>query len=134
MVISLKLQDKIKIFFSQFASPLIYILIVAGIISFCFEEYIDAIIIFVVILLNAIIGAIQEIRADEALEALKKMSSPHSFVKRNGEIIKILSSEVEVGDILLVEEGSIISADGIVIYSEGLQVEESSLTGVSFRV
>ena len=98
---------------------------VAGLISFYFKEYIDGWIIFSVIFINALIGAIQEIRADEALEALKKMSSPHSIVKRNGVVQKILSSEVVVGDILLLEEGSIISADGIILNSEGLQIDES---------
>ena len=87
-----------------------------------------------VIIINAIIGFIQEVRADEALEALKKMSSPHSIVRRNGEMMKILSSEVRVGDILILEEGCIISADGNILFSEGLQVDESSLTGESLRI
>ena len=128
------LKEKLKVLFSQFCSPLIYILIIAGLISFYFGEYIDSIIIFVVIIINAIIGFIQEVRADEALEALKKMSSPHSIVRRNGEMMKILSSEVRVGDILILEEGCIISADGNILFSEGLQVDESSLTGESLRI
>ena len=127
-------KQKFKVFIMQFCSPLIYILIAAGGISFYFKEYIDAIIIFVVIFINSIVGSIQEIRADEALDALKKMSSPHSIVKRIGKMMKILSSDVRVGDILILEEGGIISADADVIYSEGLQVDESSLTGESLRI
>ena len=130
----MKFIEKVKVFLLQFCSPLIYILILAGAISFYFGEYIDGWIIFGVIFINALIGAIQEIRADEALEALKKMSSPHSIVKRNGEVIKVLSSDVLVGDILMLEEGSIISADGLIIASNGLQIDESSLTGESLRI
>ena len=74
-------KQKFKVFIMQFCSPLIYILIAAGGISFYFKEYIDAIIIFVVIFINSIVGSIQEIRAVEALDSLKKMSSPHSIVK-----------------------------------------------------
>ena len=100
----MKTIGKIKIFLSQFNSPLIYILLVAAAISFYLKETIDACIILIVIVINAIIGCVQEVRADEALEALKKLSSPHSYIKVNGQRKKILSSDIQVGDILILEE------------------------------
>lgn len=130
----MKTINKIKIFLKQFNSPLIYILIAASLISFYLKEIIDASIILIVILLNSIIGCIQEVRADEALEALKKLSSPHSLIKVDGQIKKVLSSEIKVGDILVLQEGQVIAADGIIITSNGLKIDESSLTGESLRV
>lgn len=118
----------------QFNSPLIYILLVAAAISFYLKETIDACIILIVIIINAIIGCIQEVRADEALEALKKLSSPHSYIKVNGQRKKILSSDIQVGDILILEEGLIIAADAEITSCHGLQIDESSLTGESVRI
>ena len=115
----MKFINKIKIFLKQFNSPLIYILFGAAFISFYLQEFIDGLIIVGVILLNGIVSFIQEIKADEALEALKKLSSPHCLIKVNGEVKKILSSEVKVDDILILEEGSVVSADGEVISSSG---------------
>ena len=77
-------MKKFKIFINQFNSPLIYILFVACFISFYLKEFIDGFIILFVIFINGIVGFIQEIRADDALEALKKMSSPHCYIKENG--------------------------------------------------
>jgi len=130
----MKIVNKLKIFFKQFNSPLIYILIIATLISFYLKEHIDAIIILVVIFLNAIIGCIQEVKADEALEALKKLSSPHSLIKVDGKVVKILSSEIKVGDILVLNEGQVIAADATLLKVNSLRVDESSLTGESLRV
>ena len=130
----MNMKKKIKVFISQFLSPLIYILFVACAISFYLGEVIDAFIILIVVFINAIVGYIQQIRADEALEALKKLTSPHCLIKKNNEIIKIESSEVKVDDILILQEGDIIPSDGIVLTSNNLQVDESSLSGESLRV
>lgn len=127
-------MKKLKIFLNQYNSPLIYILFAASFISFYLHEFIDGSIILFVILINGIVGFIQELRADEALEALKKLSSPHCFIRKNGEIIKIFSSEVQVGDILVLEEGNIVSADAILLETHSLQIDESSLTGEAIRV
>ena len=102
-------MKKFKIFINQFNSPLIYILFVACFISFYLKEFIDGFIILFVIFINGIVGFIQEIRADDALEALKKMSSPHCYIKENGKIKKILSNEIKVNDILVLQEGDIVS-------------------------
>lgn len=134
MVIPLKTVEKLKIFIAQFQSPLIYILFVAAFISFYLGEIIDGSIILIVIFINSLIGCIQEVRADEALEALKKLSSPHCLIRRGDRIEKILSSDVRVGDVLVLEEGQILSADATLLYAEGLQVDESSLTGESLRI
>ena len=130
----MKRINKLKIFFKQFNSPLIYILFVASFISFYLKELIDGAIILVVIVINGIVSFIQEVKADEALEALKKLSSPHCYIKENGVIKKILSSEIKVNDILVLEEGNIVAADGIIISSNMLQIDESSITGESLRV
>lgn len=127
-------MKKLKIFLSQFNSPLIYILFIASFISFYLKEYIDGTIILVVIFINGIIGFIQEVRADEALEALKKLSSPHCFIKENGVVKKILSSDIKVNDILVLEEGNIVAADAILLETHSLQIDESSLTGEAIRV
>lgn len=127
-------MKKLKIFLSQFNSPLIYILFIASFISFYLKEYIDGTIILVVIFINGIIGFIQEVRADEALEALKKLSSPHCFIKENGVVKKILSSDIKVDDILVLEEGNIVAADAILLETHSLQIDESSLTGEAIRV
>lgn len=127
-------MKKLKIFLSQFNSPLIYILFIASFISFYLKEYIDGTIILVVIFINGIIGFIQEVRADEALEALKKLSSPHCFIKENGFVKKILSSDIKVNDILVLEEGNIVAADAILLETHSLQIDESSLTGEAIRV
>lgn len=127
-------MKKFKIFINQFNSPLIYILFVACFISFYLKEFIDGFIILFVIFINAIVGFIQEIRADDALEALKKMSSPHCYIKENGKIKKILSNEIKVNDILVLQEGDIVAADAIIIDNHGLKIDESSLTGEAIRV
>ena len=130
----MKRINKLKIFLKQFNSPLIYILFVASFISFYLKEMIDGAIILVVIVINGIVSFIQEVKADEALEALKKLSSPHCYIKENGVIKKILSSEIKINDILVLEEGNIVAADGIIISSNMLQIDESSITGESLRV
>lgn len=127
-------MKKLKIFINQFNSPLIYILFVACFISFYLKEFIDGFIILFVIFINGIVGFIQEIRADDALEALKKMSSPHCYIKENGKIKKILSNEIKVNDILVLQEGDIVAADAIIIDNHGLKIDESSLTGEAIRV
>ena len=95
------------------------------------EQYIDVIIIFAVVLLNAGIGTYQEAKAEKALEALKKMSSPTATVKRNGKIMEIKASELVPGDLVILEEGRTIPADLRLIKSFSLKTDESSLTGES---
>ncbi|WP_075980696.1 cation-translocating P-type ATPase [Bacillus massilinigeriensis] len=124
----------LKLFFEQINSWLIYILIVAAIISIIVAEYSDAIIILIVILLNSVIGVLQESKAEKALEELKKMTTPKAVVRREGTIKEIPSELVVPGDIVIIDAGRFIPADIRLIEAANLKIEESSLTGESVPV
>lgn len=130
-----KRKTKLQIFISQLNDILIYILIVAAILSVVVgKEFSDAIIIGIVILINATVGMIQEAKAEQALDALKQMSTPKAIVKRNGELVEIPSEEVVPGDIVIIDAGRFIPCDIRLIDSANLKVEESALTGESVPV
>ncbi|MEL7654574.1 MAG: HAD-IC family P-type ATPase, partial [Bacillota bacterium] len=129
-----KPKTKLQMFLSQLRDPMIYILFGAVVISLFLKEFSDACIILAVILLNAVIGMIQEAKAEKSLEALKKLSSPTALVRRNGSPIEVPASELVVGDIVLLEAGRIIPADLRLISSINMKVEESALTGESVPV
>ena len=118
----------------QFNNFLVIILLVAAVISLLLGEYIDALAIFVIVVLNAIVGVVQESKAEAALAALKKMSAPNAAVIRGGHQITIASRELVPGDIVLVEAGNYIPADMRLVESVNLKVEEASLTGESVPV
>ena len=128
---SKKPKTLLNIFFAQINDAMIYILIVAAIISAIMGEYSDAIVIIIVILINAIIGVAQESRAEKALSALKELSTPKALVKRNGEIIEIPSEEVVLGDIVVIDAGRYIPCDLRLIQTANLKIEESAFTGES---
>ncbi len=115
----------------QLNDPLILILVAAMVISVLLGEAGDAIIIVTVILLNATIGVIQEGKAGKAVEALKKISCPQAMVVRDGKIQKISSEELTLGDIVLLEAGNMVPADLRLLETQGMQIEESTLTGES---
>ena len=129
-----KKKSAFSIFLSQLNDPMIYILFAATIVSLFLKEISDAIIIVSVVLLNGIIGTIQETKAEKALEALKKMSSPTCIVKRNGKLKEIKAEELVVGDVVEIETGKTIPADIRLVESNNLKIEESSLTGESVPV
>lgn len=130
-----KRKTKLQIFISQLNDILIYILIVAAILSVVVgKEFSDAIIIGIVILINATVGMIQEAKAEQALDALKQMSTPKAIVKRNGDLVEIPSEEVVPGDIVIIDAGRFIPCDIRLIDSANLKVEESALTGESVPV
>ncbi|WP_294363207.1 calcium-translocating P-type ATPase, PMCA-type [uncultured Clostridium sp.] len=131
-----KIQGKKKksifqLFLAQINDIMIYILLIAAIISFVVGEVSDSIIILIVIFINAIIGVIQESKAEKALEALKSMSTPKAIVKRDGNIIEIPSEEVVIGDIIIIDAGRYIPADLRIVEAANLKIEESAFTGES---
>ena len=129
-----KNKSVVQVFFSQFKDLLIFILISAGIISMLSNDVESTIVIFSVIILNAVLGTIQHFKAEQSLDSLKALSAPCAKVIRDGKKIEIQSRDVVPGDILALEAGDLITADGRVIESYSLQVNESSLTGESLSV
>ncbi|MFH1218435.1 MAG: HAD-IC family P-type ATPase, partial [Candidatus Peregrinibacteria bacterium] len=121
----------LKILFSQFTSFLIIILIIAGAVSLTLKETIDGLAIFAIVLLNAFIGFIQEYKAENAVNALKKMIVPETIVLRDGKKIKIPSKELVPDDIVILSEGEKIPADLEILEAFSLKVDESVLTGES---
>lgn len=126
-----KRDSYLSIFLSQFKSPLIYILLVAGVIVFLMGENIDSLVIFFVLLFNATIGTIQEGKAQNTFLALKKYIKGNAVVLRDGEEIIISDRDVVVGDIIILREGEKIPADARIITSNSLKINESALTGES---
>ncbi|MGL5345764.1 MAG: cation-translocating P-type ATPase [Peptostreptococcaceae bacterium] len=133
-LIDKKKKTKLQMFLSQLNEPMVYILIVAALISMFLSDISDALIILAVVLLNAIIGMIQEGKAQDALETLKKLSSPKTLVRRDGRLIEIDAKEIVVGDIIILEAGRTIPADLRLVMSSNLKIEESALTGESVPV
>ncbi|MEG3014298.1 MAG: HAD-IC family P-type ATPase, partial [Cetobacterium sp.] len=123
-----------KVFLEQFKDFLVIILLVAAAISFISGNKESTIVILAVITMNAILGTVQHMKAEESLESLKKMSSPRARVMRDGRKQEIDSSELLPGDIVLVEAGDVVPSDARVIESYSLMVNESSLTGESESV
>lgn len=124
----------IESFVEQLCDPLIYVLIAAAVISVCLKETSDAIIIGVVVLVNALVGMAQEGKARKALEALKKLSSPHAVVLRNGKHEEIPAAWLVPGDVVLLDAGCQIPADMRLTEANQLTVEESALTGETLPV
>ena len=121
-------------FFEQMKDPMIIVLIVAAVISGAFGEIADMVIILVVVILNSVLGVFQESKAEKAIEALQKMSAPHTRVRRDGAVSVIDSEDVVTGDIVLLEAGDSIPADMRIIESASLKIEEAALTGESVAV
>lgn len=129
-----KKKSVLQVFLSQFADLLVIILIVAAVISIFSGNIESTIVIFAVIILNAILGTVQHVKAEKSLESLKSLSSPSAKVIRDGMKIEIDSTYVVEDDIIVLEAGDLIVADGRIINNYSLQVNESSLTGESTNV
>jgi len=126
-----KRKSIFMMFFAQLKNWLIYILLGAVVITVFMGEYVDAVIILLVININALLGVVQEVKAGKAIEALQKLTFPRALVRRNGVVSEIDSEKIVPGDILILDAGRIISADIRLVESVNLQVDESSLTGES---
>ena len=121
--------SKFSIFISQFKSFIVILLIVATIISLILGESLDAIVILIVVIFNAVFGFIQEYKAERAIEELRKLSNPIVIVIRNNKEVKISSAQLVPGDIILLQTGDKISADCRLIESNSLETQAASLTG-----
>ncbi len=134
-----KKDPLLKRFFKQMADPMIIILLAAALISFVVslysgESFADVIIILSVVIINAVLGVYQESKAEKAIEALQKMSASTNRVLRDGRVKIVKSEELVVGDVVLLEAGDAIPADGRLIESQSLKIEEAALTGESVPV
>lgn len=135
-----KKESLLKRFIKQFNDFMIIILLIAAVISAVIAkvegtgDYIDSIIIIAIVVLNSIMGLIQEAKAEKSLEALKKMSAPVTKVRRNSRVITVKGTEIVPGDIVILEAGNYIPADCRLISSHNLKIEESSLTGETIPV
>ncbi len=123
--------SRIKILIHQFKSPLIYILFIAGLVTLLLQEYIDSSVIFAVVIVNAVIGFIQEFKAEESLRSLRKMVVPKARVIRDGKEKEINSEELVPGDIVVLSSGAKVPADLRLFHKLELRVEEAMLTGES---
>lgn len=127
-------KTKIQLFLEQLKDPLIYILLIAAVVSVFLGELSDAVIIGTVVVVNALVGMLQEGKARKALEALKKLTSPQTIVIREGIRQEIPAAELVTGDLVDLEAGAQVPADIRLTRSSNLQVEESALTGESVPV
>ena len=123
-----------RIFLEQFKDFLVIILIFAAVISGVLGDIESSAVILVVILINAVLGTVQTVKAEQSLNGLKKLSAPEAKVLRNGVVIRVPAREVTVGDEVIIEAGDSIPADGRVIRSASMKVDESALTGESLSV
>ncbi|MBR4878320.1 MAG: cation-translocating P-type ATPase, partial [Clostridia bacterium] len=124
-------KTRLQMFLAQLNEPMIYILMVAAVISVVLKEVSDAIIIMAVVLINGIVGMVQEGKAQDALESLKRLSAPKTIVKRDGKQMEIEAKDLVVGDVVVLEAGRQIPADIRLTFSTNLKIEESALTGES---
>ncbi|NGX62911.1 MAG: Calcium-transporting ATPase [Candidatus Anoxychlamydiales bacterium] len=130
-VLKEKEESRLKIFFRQFNNVLVYVLLLASLISIVSSKYVDFFVIIFLILVNGIIGFIQEIKALSSIKALKKLTESKTRVLRDSKIVTISSSLLVPGDVVLFSEGSVVTADTRLFDSESLMVDESSITGES---
>lgn len=124
-------ESILRIFFNQFKDSLVIILIIASLVSFFAGNEESTFVIILVVILNSILGTIQSLKAQKSLDSLKKLSSPKCKVIRDGENIEINSLDLVVGDIVIVESGDVVPADGRILENFSLLVNENSLTGES---
>jgi len=130
-LIEMKGTSAFKMFVDQFSNGLVILLVIAGVLSLIVGDIKESIAIFVIILLNTLLGFIQEYNADKAIKALEKISAPSAKVMRDGIHHQIHARELVYGDIIILEAGDIVPADSRLISVSDLQIEESSLTGES---
>jgi P-type Ca2+ transporter type 2C len=123
-----------KILLAQFKSVIVWVLIVAAVVSGALGEWIDCIAILAIVLLNAVIGFYQEFSAEKSIAALKKMTAPRAKVVRGGQVITVAAAEIVTGDVVELDAGDLVPADARLLTSSSLRCVESALTGESEAV
>lgn len=126
-----KAISPLEILVSQFKDFLIWILLAAAVVSIFLGQVVDATLIFIILIANGIFGFVQDYKAEESIQALKDMSTPSTFVLRDGEKRKVDATELVPGDIVFLSSGDAVPADGRILSQENLKVDESALTGES---
>ena len=129
-----KSQSSLSIFINQFRNLIVYFLVAAGLLSFVLGDYVEGLAIVAVILINAAIGFVTELKGKRSIEALRKLGAVSSRVRRNGVVAEIPAKDLVPGDIIILEGGDIITADLRILAGSKLQADESSLTGESLPV
>ena len=129
-----KKKSILQIFGEQYKDFLVLILIASAVISGMLGDVESAAVIVIVITINAILGTVQTVKAEQSLQSLKKLAGPQAKVLRDGSTIQLPARELVVGDVILVEAGDMIPADGRLIENASLKVDESALTGESLAV
>ena len=129
-----KKKNWFQIFLEQFCDFLVIILIIASIVSGFLGDAESAIVILIVITINAILGTVQTIKAEQSLNSLKQLSGPEAKVLRNGNVVLLPTKEITVGDTVMLEAGDVVPADGRIVENYSLKVDESALTGESLGV
>ena len=129
-----KKKSTIQIFLEQFKDFLVVILIVSAIVSGILGDVESAAVILIVITINAVLGTVQTVKAEQSLKSLKKLSGPMAKVLRDGVVVQIPTREIVVGDIVLLEAGDYVPADGRIVENASLKIDESALTGESLGV
>lgn len=129
-----KKKSTFQIFLEQFKDFLVIILIIAAIVSGFMGDVESAAVILIVITMNAILGTVQTVKAEQSLQSLKKLSGPVAKVLRNGNVVPVPSSELTIGDEVLLEAGDYVPADGRILQNASLKIDESALTGESLGV
>jgi Ca2+-transporting ATPase len=127
-------ENPLYLFLRQFNSPLVYVLILAAVVSILADHAIDAVVIAIILIINAVIGFIQEWKAERTIESVRQLIEARSLVIREGEELDIPSNEIVPGDVLLLRAGERVPADGRVLFERNLHVDESLLTGESIPI
>jgi len=127
-------RGPLRIFLAQFSSALIWVLLVAAVLSFAIGHIVDAVLIGIILFLNGVFGFVQEYRAERSLEALREMATPEVTVRRDGTEQNVDSSTLVPGDIVVLQQGDVVPADARLVEAANLEVDEAALTGESIPV
>jgi len=127
-------RTPVDIFIAQFDSVLIWVLIVAAVLSVWADHTVDAVLIGIIVIANGIFGFVQDYRAERSLESLRELAAPTATVRRDGEVVEIDAQEIVPGDIVVLRGGDVVPADGRLLEETDLQVDEAALTGESVPV